>query len=89
MRKLDMKYTLFFPAKLRVIYKDRTHFFQAAREVWYWMETQGLHTQAEKGRQKDTGWWEPRKDNKKHKSPMRSPSTAQMHTEEEKLIREL
>ena len=51
LRQLDIKYALFFPAKLRVIYKERTHFFQTAEAVWDWMEAPGL--QAHKATEKD------------------------------------
>ena len=35
---MDIKYMLLYPAKLRVIYKGQSHFFEQPGEVWQWLD---------------------------------------------------
>ena len=36
LRAMDVKYMLLYPAKLQVIHKGQSHFFERPEEVWQW-----------------------------------------------------
>ena len=38
LRAMEVKYMLLYPAKLRVIYKGQSHFFEKPEEVWQWLD---------------------------------------------------
>ena len=42
LRTLNMKYALLFPAKLRVVDGDTTHFFTSPEDAWTWLHAKGL-----------------------------------------------
>ena len=38
LRAMEIKYMLLYPAKLKVIYKGKSHFFEHPEEVWQWLD---------------------------------------------------
>ena len=89
LRQLDNKYAMFFRAKLRVIYKDKSHYFQRVPYGWAWIETQGLRPQQGEGKKNDGDWQATRGNQHRKSPPVKSPSKQQMRQEQEKTVREI
>ena len=56
LRLAGIKYALLFPAKLRVIDDDKTHFFHTADAAWKWAQAKGLGIPVPSQTEDDTGW---------------------------------
>lgn len=42
LRDLNIKYSMLYPSKLRVVHSNATHFFQSPEDVFTWIEQHGL-----------------------------------------------
>lgn len=68
LRDLKLQYALLYPARLRVIYRSRTHFFNTPEEVFQWTdETVRLRPHSPPGRDSDSSSSGMARDNSKVK----------------------
>ena len=59
LRSLNMQYALIYPAKLRVVDGENTHFFTTPEDTWTWLHAKGLVNESEATRSRD-GWTAPK-----------------------------
>ena len=93
LRDLGLKYSLLFPAKLRVVFNGKAQFFDDPAAAWSWMEERVEGTNPASQNDKD---WKPVKNNRKkqlhntiktnRQTPMQQPNLEQIIRERKRVL---
>ena len=87
LRSAKMKYALLFPAKLRVVDGDTTHFFQKPEAAWQWLRSKGLGPAATE--QDDRDWSTRKTRRRRGRGPCGHPSPERAAVERSKLLSDI
>ena len=88
LRKVNLPYALLFPARLRVIEADTSHFFTTPKDAWDWLHIKGVQDIPEETGSDGDGWSEAHRCRKRHrlKKPRAKPSLSQIAQEQAEAV---
>ena len=88
LRKMNLSYALLFPARLRVVEADTSHFFTTPKDAWDWLHTKGIQDIPEETGPDGDGWSVARRRCKQYhsKKPRAKPSMSQIAQEQAEAV---